>query len=184
MKTLILYKSECGHTKRYANSLKVRVLADEILEFKGVSLKKMLEFDTIIYMAPIFNNVIKKLDKFLKHYDKLKDKNIIVAGCGISCIRMDDYTRHLLIETNALDDKHIRFYTLPGGMDLSLMHPIKRFIVKFGLQYSQKKSDVPGSSVGIENLIRNGVDYVNPDNLDRMVKVITKLGEMHDNGNK
>ena len=36
----------------------------------------------------------------------------------------------------------------------------------------------------MENMLRNGVDYVNPDHLDRMVAVITKLGEMHDNANK
>lgn len=184
MKTLILYSSECGHTKRYANSLKVRVLADEILEFKSISLKKMLEYDTIVYMGWIRNNVIKNLDKFLKHYEKLKDKNILVAACGISCIRMDDYTKNLLILTNDLDDKHIRFYTLPGGLDLSLMSPIKRAAMKTALTISMKKNDVPRAAVGIENLIRNGVDYVNPDHLDRMVKVITKLGELHDNGNK
>ena len=47
-----------------------------------------------------------------------------------------------------------------------------------------KKNDVPGASVGIENMIRNGVDYVNLDNLDRMVTVINKLGEIHDNASK
>ena len=184
MKTLILYKSECGHTKRYANSLKVRVLADEILEMKHVSYKQIKDYDTIVYMGPIKNNVIERLNKLMKHYEKIKDKNIIIAGCGISCIRPDDYQKGLIITSNDLDDKHVRLYLLPGGLDLSLMHPIKRTIFKQVLQYQIKKNDTPGASIGLENMLRNGVDYVNPDNLDRMVKVITKLGEMHDNANK
>ena len=88
------------------------------------------------------------------------------------------------LESNDLDDKHVRLYLLPGGLDLSLMHPVKRMIFKQVLQYQIKKNDTPGASIGLENMLRNGVDYVNPDNLDRMVKVITKLGEMHDNANK
>lgn len=184
MKTLILYTSNCGHTKRYANSLKVRVLADEILEFKGVSYNQIKDYDTIVYMGPIKNNVIEKLDKFMKHFDKLKDKNILIAGCGISCIRPDDYQKRLIITTNDLDDKHVRLYLLPGGLDLNLMKPFKRFIFKKVLEYQIKKNDTPGASIGMENMLRNGVDYVNPDHLDRMVAVITKLGEMHDNANK
>jgi menaquinone-dependent protoporphyrinogen IX oxidase len=184
MKTLILYTSHCGHTKRYANSLKVRVLADEILEMKHVSYKQIKDYDTIVYMGPIKNNVIERLNKFMKHYEKIKDKNIIIAGCGISCIRPDDYQKGLIITSNDLDDKHVRLYLLPGGLDLSLMHPIKRAIFKQVIQYQIKKNDTPGASIGLENMLRNGVDYVNPDNLDRMVKVITKLGEMHDNANK
>jgi menaquinone-dependent protoporphyrinogen IX oxidase len=184
MKTLILYTSHCGHTKRYANSLKVRVLADEILEMKHVSYKQIKDYDTIVYMGPIKNNVIERLNKLMKHYEKIKDKNIIIAGCGISCIRPDDYQKGLIITSNDLDDKHVRLYLLPGGLDLSLMNPIKRAIFKQVIQYQIKKNDTPGASIGLENMLRNGVDYVNPDNLDRMVKVITKLGEMHDNANK
>lgn len=184
MKTLILYTSHCGHTKRYANSLKVRVLADEALEFKGISYKKMKDYDTIVYMGPLKNNVIERLDKFMKYYDKLKEKNIILAACGISCVRPDDYMKKLIITTNDLDDKHIRLYFLPGGMDLSLMSPIKRAIFKKVLEHQIKNNDTPGASIGLENMLRNGIDYVNPDHLDRMVMVINKLGELHDNANK
>ena len=184
MKTLILYTSHCGHTKRYANSLKVRVLADEILEAKSISYKQIKNYDTIVYMGPLKNNVIEGLHKLMKFFDKIKDKNILIAACGLSCIRPDDYQKKLIITSNDLDDKHVRLYMLPGGMDLSLMHPIKRFIFKTALKYQMKNNDTPGASVGMENMLRNGVDYVNLDNLDRMVLVINKLGEMHDNANK
>ena len=113
-----------------------------------------------------------------------RDKNIIIAGCGISCIRPDDYQKQLIITSNDLDDKHVRLYLLPGGLDLKLMPPFKRFMFKTAMQYSMKKNDTPGAAVGLENILRNGVDYVNPDNLDRMVKVINRLGELQDNGNK
>ena len=35
-----------------------RVLADEILEMKHVSYKQIKDYDTIVYMGPIKNNVI------------------------------------------------------------------------------------------------------------------------------
>lgn len=175
MKTLILYISQCGHTKRYVDTLSVRIMPDKVLKYSHVSLKTLKEYDTIIYMAPIKNNVIVKLDKFIKHYPKLKDKNIFICAVGLSCRNMDDYTKHLLITTNDLDDKHVRLYLLPGGIDLKLMSPIKRFIFKKGLELASKKNDTPGLGAGIENIIRNGVDFVDLNCLDRIVFVYNKI---------
>lgn len=177
MKTLILYRSNCGHTKRYVDMLKTRISADEVLEFKHVSFNKIKKYDSIVYLAPIRNNVIIKLDKFMKHYKKMKDKNIFICAVGISCRSMDEDSKNILITTNDLDDKHVRLYFLAGGIDLKLMKPLKRFLFKKTLQFAQKKEDQPGMGVGIENLIRNGIDFVNPDYLDRLVLVYNRIKE-------
>lgn len=175
MKTLILYTSKYGHTKRYVDALSVRIMPDKVLEYKHVSFKTIKEYDTIIYLAPIKNNVIVKLDKLMKHYNKLKDKNIFICCVGLSCRMMDEDTKHILIVSNALDDKHVRLYPLPGGIDLKLMSPIKRWIFSKGLTIASKKQDTPGLGVGIENLIRNGVDFVDLNYLDKIVFVYNKI---------
>lgn len=178
MKTIIIYRSDCGHTKRYVDSLKVRILADEVITYKEIKPKNLEEFDNIIYLGPLRNNVILSLDKLMKHHEKLKEKNFFIGACGISCRMMDDHTKSLIITTNDLDDKHVRLYFLPGGIDLKLMKPATRFVFKKALQMQAKKTEEPGAAVGIENLLKNGVDFTNPDHLDRMVTVINRIKDM------
>lgn len=177
MKSIIIYHSQCGHTKKYAEDLKTRILADEIISVKKLSFKKLKQYDTIFYGGNIKNNVIVGLNKLLKKYNKIKDKNIFVFGVGLSFQTNVDYTRNLIITANGLDDKHIRLYLLPGGFDIKLFSPFKRFLIKTGIKIFKSKNKDSNSTTALNMLIGNGINLVNINNLDKMVNVYNKIKE-------
>ncbi|MEG0034650.1 MAG: flavodoxin domain-containing protein [Bacilli bacterium] len=173
MKTLILYYSQCGHTKRYAEDLHVRIGGD-LKEAKTISRRMLKEYDTIFFGGPLRGNTILKLKNLMKHYNLIKDKNIFIFADGLSTISANNDTKDLVITTNDLDEKHVRLYLLPGGLDLQLMKPLKRKFFRFLINVVGKKEDVPGSA-NLKMIIDHPIDMVNPAHLDRMVTVYNKI---------
>ena len=104
----------------------MRIAADKLISLDQFKFKDILNYDNIIYAGNIKNNVIVGLNKLLKKYKKIKDKNIFVIGVGLLNITAmnngnDTFNRDIIIISNSLDDKHVRLYLLPGlnnGIDL------------------------------------------------------------------
>ena len=78
MKTLIIYKSETGFTKRYAEMIEHRTSDSTLVELKKLKKKDIKEADFIFYGGPLHNNVIIGLSKFLKHHKLFDGKDIFI----------------------------------------------------------------------------------------------------------
>ena len=83
MKTIIYYKSNTGFTKEYVDLLAPRIECDEVHEIKKIKNKDIKDADNIVFMGPLRNNVIVGLNKFLKRYEKIENKNIFIFAVGI-----------------------------------------------------------------------------------------------------
>ena len=136
MKTIIYYFSKSGHSKSYAESLASRSNC-ESFNYKFMKYKHMKDFDTIVFVAPVYGNKIKKVDKFLKLYKKIKNKNLIIVAVGMQ--PPDPERRKTIITVNLLDDYHIRLYELIGGFDANKLSWIMRKIMKIGMKAAISK---------------------------------------------
>lgn len=171
MKNLIIYKSNTGFTKEYTEMLARRIVPSEIIDIKKINKKKLKEADNIFFGGPLRNNVILGLNKFLKYYDKIENKNIFVFATGIEPIT--DEKRENVIFTNGLDCYHIRFYLLQGGMDLSRMSKVKRKFMFMAMKAAAKKEGI--SEDLIKQRFETPINFVNSSNLDRMVDVYHRV---------
>ncbi|HBS10177.1 MAG TPA: hypothetical protein DEA28_00315 [Firmicutes bacterium] len=171
MKNLIIYKSNTGFTKEYAELLTRRIVPAEIVDLKHLKKKMLLEADNIFFGGPIRNNVILGLNKFLKSYEKIKNKNIFIFATGIKPFTSE--VKDDVIMANGLDLYHVRLYLLPGGMDLSRMKPIKRKFILLGLKFAAKKEGI--SEDMILQRFNTPINYVNSSNLDKMVDVYHRV---------
>ena len=136
MKTIIYYFSKSGHSKNYAESLASRINC-ESFNYKKMKYAHMKDFDTILFISPVYGGKIRKVDKFLKLYKKIKDKNLIIVAVGMQ--PTDPERRRSLITVNLLDDYHIRLYELIGGFDANKLSWIMRKVMKMGMEASMKK---------------------------------------------
>ena len=150
MKTVIYYFSKTGHSKSYAESLASRINC-EYFDYKKMKAKKMKEFDTILYVAPVHGNKICKVAKFLKLYKKIKDKNLFIVAVGMQ--PPDKERRQTIITVNLLDDYHIRLYELIGGFDANKLSWIVRKIMKIGLKSAIEKDPALKAQAGMINTI-------------------------------
>lgn len=172
MKNLIIYYSRAGHTKRYAEFLSTRIIGD-VKEISEINLRILRQYDNIIFGSSIRNNKIMKINKFLKYYKKIKNKNLFIFANGFSTMQgVSSDDKQLLIDINGLFDKHIRFYTLPGGFDYDLLNKKDKRIFSIAFKFSNKD----GETANLEETIKSRkIDLVSADNLDRIVSVIHLL---------
>jgi menaquinone-dependent protoporphyrinogen IX oxidase len=163
MKNLLYYKSNTGFTEKYVNMLKNRIVPLDVYKINKISNKDLKDADNIFYGGPIRNNVILGLDKFLKKYKHIKDKNIFIFAVGIQ--PATDEKRHLVITANNLDSYHVRLYLLPGGLDIKKMPPLQRFLMKIGLKQAAKQEGGASSDLILSRLSvpMNNVDNANLD---------------------
>jgi len=173
MKTIIYYCSKSGHTKNYAESLSNRIDC-EFFEYKKMRTKIMKQHDTIIFMSSLMNNKIRKVDKFLKHYKKIKDKNLIIVAVGMQ--QPDPERRRSIITINLLDDYHIRLYELRGGFDINKLSLPVRKIMKFGLKAAMKKESSLNLNLDqASNFLNHAFEYNDIEGIERIMNTIHKL---------
>ena len=173
MKTVIYYYSKTGHTEKYAESLKSRILCDAY-PIKNMKYKKMKDFDTIIFMSPVHGNKIKYIDKFLKLYKKIKDKNLIVVAVGMQPSTPD--RRETLIIVNLLKYYHIRLYELQSGFNMKSLPWYLRKLMTIGLKVASKKEPLlKGQEGRINNLLNFPIEYNDYVGIDRIMDTIRKL---------
>src|SRR5574344_66080 len=126
MKTLILYTSKTGNTKAYAEDIAKQVAAD-VAPLKGFRMKKMLDYDTIVFGGWVQGGTIKGLDKFLSDYKSIEKKNVLIFSVGMSIPTSDG--RSLMIEQNLLDMYHVRYYQFQRSFDMQKLHFPESFMI-------------------------------------------------------
>ncbi len=171
MKSLIIFKTNTGFSKRYAEMLSRRVVPSEIKDIRKVHLKDLRDCDHIFFIGPLRNNVILGLNKFLKFYEHIKDKNIYIIANGIE--PYSEEKKENVIFANGLDLYHVRLYFVSGGMDISKMSPLKRKMFQVGIKMAAKKQNI-GEDL-IKQRFETPIDLINSSNLDRVVEVYHRL---------
>src|SRR5690242_18554114 len=83
MKSIVIYKSKTGYTKKYAEWIAEELSAD-IFELSKIDLNILDSYDTIIYGGSLYAVGIIGLKVILKEINKLKDKKLVVFATGAS----------------------------------------------------------------------------------------------------
>jgi len=82
-KTIVLYQSKYGATQKYAQWLADELSCD-LMATKDASLTAVQPYDVLILGGGIYAGGIAGFSFIKKHYDKLKDKKLIVFAVGAS----------------------------------------------------------------------------------------------------
>ncbi len=120
MKTIVIYKSKYGSTKKYAEWISEEISCP-LREAKEVYLKDLEQYDVIIYGGGLYAEVINGVSLITKNFEKLKDKKIIVFSTGITPLDCKEYYDKLVVEKNFKPYmlEKIKVYNFLGKMVLS-----------------------------------------------------------------
>lgn len=175
MKTLIIYKSNTGFTKQYAEFIKERIADAKLIDIRHLKKNDIKESDFIFYGGPLRNNVILGLNKFLKHHKLFENKDIFIFGVGIQPV--DNDKRENVINANGLSFYHVRLYLFTGGMDFTKMSKFKKKIFKFGIEQAASKGELPNGATAAqaEMMLERRIDMVSRSQIDKMMSVYTIL---------
>jgi len=81
-KILVMYYSENGTTKKYAEWI-AEELKGDLYEIKNAKPDMLSGYDMLILDSPLLGGVIKGLSIFSNNYSSLKDKKLVFCAYGI-----------------------------------------------------------------------------------------------------
>ena len=126
MKSIVIYKSKYGSTKKYAEWI-AKELSCEAVDAKDINKGDLHKYDTIIYGGGLYAETINGVHLITKNFDAIKDKKLVVFTTGITPLEIRDYYDKMVLSKNFQPYmlKKIKVYNYLGKMiinELSLVH--------------------------------------------------------------
>jgi len=171
MKTVVIYKTTSGFTKRYSDWIAEGLKAD-IFPHSGTTLEKLLGYDLIIYGGSLHATGVSGVDLIKKNLPKLLGKNIIVFATGASPYskRVEEEVRDR--NFTAEEQKRLRFFYLRGGYDhskLDLKNRLLMDLLRFKILMRPKGKRTP-DEVGMLAAFKHPMDAARKENLKALLE--------------
>ena len=159
----IIYNSETGFTKEYAEMLseKINVPYYTLKEAK----KEINKQDEIVYLGWICAGVIKGLNK-------VRNKYKVKCYGAVGAFPKDANYIETLTKSNGLEKDKL-FY-LRGGINFGKLKGYKKFIVKIVGSVLEKNNKGKEGSEELIRIFNEGASFVDVKNLDEMIDYIKK----------
>lgn len=154
----IVYVSETGHTKKYAELLGKKV-GLPVYELK-TALNELAKGSEIIYLGWLMAGTVKGYKKAAKHF-------VIKAVCGVGMSDGDSQLADMR-KANHIPDSMPAFY-LQGGFELEKLHGIYKLMMQTmkstaGKGFADKQNRTSEEDAMLDLMLHGG-DMVSADNL-------------------
>lgn len=167
MKTIVVYKSKYGYTKKYAQWL-AESLDCDIKE--NASLADVMGYDTIIYGGGIYAGRINGAKLITKNLEKLSGKKLALFAVGSNVGRSEEleaFWKQALEENVRLNVPH--FY-LRGGFDYGRLGSVDRLMMNMLKKMLLKKDRLTEDDEGLLAAYETPVDFTDRKNLEEILK--------------
>ncbi|MBP3618002.1 MAG: flavodoxin [Lachnospiraceae bacterium] len=141
MKTAIIYVSQTGFTKRYAEWIAEEVQGD-CMTVSEAEKKDLSGYDAVVFGGWCFAGTIKKLDWFKKKAAQWTNKKKVVYAVGASPLENPELEEGL--RKNFTDEEwtQISVFYCPGGICYEKMSGVSRTMMRmFVRMLAKKKSE-------------------------------------------
>ena len=140
MKTVVVYTSQTGFTKRYAEWIAEACGADcyEISEAKK---KNMDDYEAIVYGGWACAGGISKLSWFKSNIDKWSGKKLIAFCVGGSPLENPEIDAALRKNFDEAQWEKVNVFYCPGGFDYDKMSTTSKLMMKMFIKALKAKKD-------------------------------------------
>ena len=172
MKTLIIYESQTGSTKTYAEDIGKAVLG-EVIPLKKFKKKMIADYDVLVFGGWVRGSEIQGLNKFLGYWDLMEGKDVIVFSSGMSIPTKEG--REALIDANLLYMYHLRFYQLQGNFDYSKLGWKHKLMLDMSLNSIARDPSASADQKALLNLKTTPITYYDSAKVSKIISVINSL---------
>lgn len=177
MKTVVVYKSKTGFTKKYANWLSEALNCDLIEESKA-EINRIMQYDTVIYGGGLYVVGINGINFIRKNMSKLSHANIIVFATGATPDREEVIDEVLNANFTEKQKACIKLFYLRGGFNFPEMNLVDKFLITMlKLKIKLKRIQSPDER-GIVAAVNHPVDFTQKKNIEKIVTYVNALGKM------
>ena len=172
MQTLVLYTSNTGSAKRYAEDIASSLGAD-VMPLKKFKWKNIDDYGLVIYGGWIMGGKIKGVDDFLSHYDSLEGKNVIIFSAGMVIPSKEG--RDVIINANILDIYHVRYYQLRGNFDINKLGFFQKAMIKMYMKQIEADPEANQGYKALLSFLDEPLEYYDRDGVDKIINVSKKI---------
>ena len=173
MKTAVIYKSQTGFTKKYAEWISEELLAD-IFEVSKVTSDMLIRYDNIIFGGSLHAVGISGVKLITENINKFKDKRVVVFATGASPER-----ENVINEVNNKnftedEQKSIKFFYLRGGFNYKGLKIVDKFLMqllKFKIK-SKKREELTSDEMGMIAVYDKAVDFTRKKDIDKIIDYV------------
>ncbi len=171
MKTIVIYTSQTGFTKRYAEWISETVNADcyDLSDAKKMNLNS---YNTIIYGGWACAGGISKLNWFKSNIENWKDKKLIVFCVGASPIENPEIEPALKNNFTETERENISIFYCPGGFNYEKMSTTSKMMMKLFLQANKAKKNKTPADEEMIRMISSSYDISDKKYIEPIIKCI------------
>lgn len=169
MKNLIVYTSQTGFTKRYAEWLAERMNSD-LFDLKDAQKKDdgfFQDYETITYAGWAMAGSVVKVKRFLDKAAAWKEKRLAIIIVGSSPNDNPDMDASIRTFLSEEQQKYIKVFYCQGGLNYEKMKAPSRLAMKMFVGALKKKKDEKSRQMG--EFLSKSYDIADAKYLDPVV---------------
>lgn len=171
MKTIVVYKSKYGYTKKYAEWI-AESLGCAVRE--NASFGDIAGYDAVICGGGIYAGRINGAGLITKNFGKLEDKKLALFAVGSSAGRKDELEEFW---KKALDENirgKIPHFYLRGGFDYSRLKQVDRLMMNMLKKMLLSKESLTEDEKGLLASYETPVDFTDRKNADKLIELFSE----------
>lgn len=173
MKTIVIYNSQTGFTKRYAQWIAEKTGAD-CVELSEAKKRSMDAYEAIIFGGWACAGGISKLRWFKGNMDQWAGKKLIVFCVGGSPIDSPSVEPALKNNFSEAEFKKVNVFYCPGGFCYEKMSASSRLMMKLFLKTLKAKKDKTEEEREMIKMISASYDISDPRYIEPILKCLEK----------
>lgn len=173
MKTIVIYNSQTGFTKRYAQWIAEATGAD-CLELSAAKKKSMSTYDAIIFGSWACAGGISKFNWFKNNIDNWANKKLIAFCVGASPKDSPDIEPFLKRNFNASQFRKVNVFYCPGGLNYEKMSVPSKLMMKMLLKTLGAKKNKTEAEQEMIKMISSSYDISDKKYIEPILKCLDK----------
>jgi menaquinone-dependent protoporphyrinogen IX oxidase len=168
MKTIVIYTSSTGFTKKYAEWI-AQALEADLFTARELRPETLSAYDTVIYGGSLHAVGIRGIKVLKKNFSRLDGKRVIVFAVGATPARKDVPAEVIKANFSPEESAKIKFFYLRGGFDyakLGLVDKLLMNLLKFKINRNKDKTL---DEKGMLAAFSRPVDFARQNNIHDLV---------------
>lgn len=173
MKIIVIYHSQTGFTKRYAEWIAEAAGAD-CLDLSAAKKKDLSAYRTIIFGSWACAGSISKISWLKGKLDSWTDKNLIAFCVGASPIDNPDVKVALSQIFNESEQKKVKTFYCPGGINYEKMSAPSKLMMKMFLKTLKAKKEKTEKDQIMIDMISSSYDISDKKYIEPILQYLKK----------
>ena len=173
MRTIVIYNSQTGFTKRYAQWIAEETGAD-CLELSSAKKKNLSAYEAIIFGSWACAGGISKLGWFKGNIDKWADKKLIAFCVGGSPADSPEVGPALKQNFKEPEFKNVNVFYCPGGFNYEKMSAPSRLMMKMFIKTLKSKKDKTEAEQEMIKMISASYDISDKKYIEPILECLRK----------